>query len=86
MSHPSEKSIEYLDGKINALVEVVMALARHSMSVEQFRGSVLPALERLETHSLNSHVSDQHLLGIQVMRGWMDEQTQRVPPPHTPQS
>lgn len=86
MSKEPNSELEFLNGKINALVEVVMALARHSMTVEQFRSSALPALERLETRSLNTQASDQYLLGIQVLRGWLDEQSQRVSAPRTPQS
>lgn len=83
MPKTTEAQLEYLTGKVNALAEVIMVLARQSTTPEQFRATVLPALERMETHCLNSNATDQHLLGIQVLRGWLDEQSQPAPAPRT---
>lgn len=67
---------EYNEGKLSALIEAFMAVARQTMTPQDFRAAVLPALERLETHALHSSAPDSRILGIQTLRQWMDEQSQ----------
>lgn len=70
---------EYNEGKLSALIEVVMAVARHTMAPEEFRAAALAALELLEARALNTNASDNYILGIQTLRQWMDEQSRKQP-------
>ncbi len=76
-----EQRLEYIDGKVNALAQIVMELARDAMTPEHFRRTVLPILERLEDSVLPTNASEAHLLGIRAIRGWVEEQSAPPTPP-----
>lgn len=70
-----EQKLEYIDGKVNAMAQIVMELARDAMTPAHFRRTVLPILEQLEDSVLHTNATEHHLLGIRVVRGWVEEQS-----------
>lgn len=76
-----EQKLEFMDGKLTALAQIVMEMAREVMTRDDFCRTVIPVLEKAENYALHSDTSEAHLMGIRVIRGWVEEQSAPPAPP-----
>ena len=67
--------IQYLNGQIDALTALLLAVAGETMSKEHFRSAGNARLESLERTLLNTTVADSHLLAIAHTREWLNNLT-----------
>ena len=68
---PLNEDIHYLNGQIDALTALVLAIAGSTMDKEQFRQQALARLDSLETMTLPKSVPEARLRGIEDMRRWL---------------
>lgn len=72
---PLNKDMQYLNGRIDALAALLLAVAGETMSKEHFRSAGNARLESLERTLLNTTVADSHLLAIAHTREWLNNVT-----------
>ena len=72
---PLNEDMQYLNGRIDALASVLLAVAEETMSKEHFRSAGNARLESLERTLLNTTVADSHLLAIAHTREWLNNLT-----------
>jgi hypothetical protein len=69
------EDIHYLNGQIDALTALLLAVAGNTMSKHDFRESGLQRLQAVETALLPEAVPETRLIAIEHMRQWLVHQT-----------
>lgn len=72
---PLNEDMQYLNGRIDALASLLLAVAGETMSKEHFRTAGNARLESLESTLLNTTAADSHLLAIAHTREWLNNVT-----------
>ena len=72
---PLNEDMQYLNGRIDALAALLLAVAGETMSRRAFREAGNARLENLEGTLLNTPASDSHLEGIAHTRAWLNHVT-----------
>jgi hypothetical protein len=72
---PLNEDIQYLNGQIDALTALLLAVAGSTMSKEAFRQTGNQRLTNLENTLLHSPVAESRLLAIAHMKEWLDRVT-----------
>ncbi|WP_426304048.1 hypothetical protein ACN9MJ_13615 [Acidovorax facilis] len=72
---PLNEDIQYLNGQIDALTALVLAVAGSTMTKEAFRQEGNDRLTNLENTLLHSPVAESRLLAIAHMKEWLNHVT-----------
>jgi hypothetical protein len=72
---PVNTDMQYLNGRIDALTALLLAVAGETMSRQSFRSAGNTRLENLEGTLLNTQASDAHLAAIAHTREWLNKAT-----------
>lgn len=72
---PLSEDMHYLNGRIDAMASVLLAVAGETMNKEHFRSAGNARLESLERTLLNTTVSESHLQAIAHTREWLNNVT-----------
>ena len=72
---PLNEDIQYLNGQIDALTALLLAVAGSTMSKEAFRQTGNQRLTNLENTLLHSPVAESRLMAIAHMKEWLDHVT-----------
>jgi hypothetical protein len=72
---PLNEDMQYLNGRIDALSALLLAVAGETLTQQGFRMAGNARLESLERTLLNTTVADSHLLAIAHTREWLNNVT-----------
>ncbi|WP_415796080.1 hypothetical protein [Comamonas aquatilis] len=72
---PLNEDIHYLNGQIDALTALVMAVANCTVDKHEFRTSGLLRLQAVETALLHQSVPESRLIAIEHMKQWLENVT-----------
>ena len=72
---PLNEDMQYLNGRVDALSALLLAVAGETMNKEHFRSAGNARLESLERTLLNTTVSESHLQAIAHTREWLNNLT-----------
>ena len=72
---PLNEDIQYLNGQIDALTALVLAIAGSTMTKEAFREAGNQRLANLGDTLLHSPVAESRLLAIEHMKEWLNHVT-----------
>ncbi len=75
MSEPLNRDLEYLNGQIDALMALVLALAANTMGKDAFRTSALTRLTALEDALIGQPVRETRLLAVTHTKDWIKNVT-----------
>jgi len=71
MAIPAFKDPHYVQGQIDALHALILAIADRTMDKDEFRESAIARLAAARDALLTTEVSDAHLAAIDVATGWV---------------
>ena len=74
-SKPLNEDIQYLNGQIDALTALLLAVAGSTMTMEAFRDSGNQRLTNLENAMLHTPVAESRLLAVAHMKDWLNHVT-----------
>lgn len=72
---PLNEDIHYLNGQIDALTALVLALANCTVDKHEFRTEGLERLQSVETALLHQAVPESRLIAIDHMKQWLENMT-----------
>lgn len=72
---PLNEDIHYLNGQIDALTALVLALANCTVDNDEFRTEGLERLQSVETALLHQAVPESRLIAIDHMKQWLESVT-----------